>query len=258
MKKLIGVILTVVLILGSMSSAAFAETTPDTTTPTSAPITNKLTDKEITQLRDNMTKDGVDQETQNLLINKIQKGETLDCDNPEKIAAVPKDALTIRKGEMKKKYVFPDGSYIKSYMIPITPKNRDILLEAIGDQKKVDSLLARKKSRFTIQSGQTYDIWVQNGTIGTQGGFSCNFYLSSSNDSIINYLYGPSVWVDSGWSDTSTWQLSIPQKYENTTGAAHALFRYIWSDVGNWQSTCYVHFYISGGQYWSEFQLTQP
>lgn len=90
----------------------------------------------------------------------------------------------------------------------------------------------------------------------TQGGFSCNFNLSSSNDSIINSVSGPSVWVDSGSSDPATWQLSIPQRYENTTGAAHAQFRYIWSDYGGWAYTCYTHFYISGGTYWSEFQVT--
>lgn len=168
--RLISLILCLILLTFS-SAPAFAETTPDTTPPTSAPITNKLTDKEITQIRDNMTKDGVDQETQNLLINKMKKGEMLDCDNPEKIAAVPKDALTIRKGEMKKKYVFPDGSYIKSYMIPITPKNRDILLEAIGDQKKVDSLLAENKLLFTIQSVQTINMWVQDGTLRRRGDF---------------------------------------------------------------------------------------
>jgi hypothetical protein len=123
MKSRFLIVLGLCLILVLFSVPAFAGTTSDTTSPTSAPITNKLTDKEITQIRENMTKDGVDQETQNSLINKIQKGEMLDCDNPEKIAAVPKEALTIRKGEMKKIYVFPDGSYIKSYMIPITSQN---------------------------------------------------------------------------------------------------------------------------------------
>jgi hypothetical protein len=117
MKKNSLLIITLCLVLALSAVPAFAGTTPDTST--SAPITNKLTDKEIAQIRNTMTKDGIDQETQNSLINKMQKGELLDCDNPEKLAAVPKDARTLKKGEMKRYMCFPDGSYLKSYMIQL-------------------------------------------------------------------------------------------------------------------------------------------
>ena len=154
---------------------------------------------------------------------------------------------------MKKIYVFPDGSYRKTYMIPIIPQNRDMLLEAIGDEKKVDSLLAPKSSSFSIQS-QTLDIWVQDGTLQTQGGFSVNFYLSDTNQSVINYVYGASVWCLVGSSDPTTWQLSIPAKKEIDFAYCHAKLRYVWLPL-NGQYTCYTHFYISGGQYWTEFEI---
>lgn len=246
--RLISFVLSLVLVLCSVP--AFAATTPDAEPTNLGNIA--ITDNEVIQLRETMTKDGIDLGKQNSIIDKIQRGEMLDCDNPEIIATIPKDALTLKKGEIKKTYVFPDGSYRKMYMIPITPKNKDILLEAIGDKEKVDSLLEKKSSRYAIQSYSYHDMWVQYGTPVIQGGFSVNFRLSTSNDSIIYYNYGPNVWCFGFTSDPATWQLSIPAKYENQSGYCEAKLRFV--VVGQFdQTTKYTHFYISNGSYWADF-----
>ncbi len=86
------------------------------TTPTFATPAKKI---EISQsdelkLRKNMQKLKIDKKTQDKLVTKIRSGQMLDSENPEKLAMVPKEALTASMNDPVKRYTFPDGSVIES------------------------------------------------------------------------------------------------------------------------------------------------
>ncbi len=56
-----------------------------------------LSTEDISQLKANMTKDGViDEATQNKLIAKLQNGETLDCMDPVKTAEASKNLIATK------------------------------------------------------------------------------------------------------------------------------------------------------------------
>lgn len=87
----------------------------------------KYTDDEITEIRDFLEELGVDTETQDQLITKLENGEIWDSMNPELIESLPEYYHTVNLDEPFKEYVFPDGSV---YQLELTPIDLDKLQTA--------------------------------------------------------------------------------------------------------------------------------
>jgi len=70
----------------------------------------KVLDKQ--KIQDYWDKLNIDRATQKKLLDKINRGEILDSENPEKVKAVA-EKLTISKKKPYAEYTFPDGSKIR-------------------------------------------------------------------------------------------------------------------------------------------------
>lgn len=95
-----------ILLLLSLSSPSFGQ------------ISNTIDQKEIVKIKNLLEKEGVPQDKQEQLIHKLVNNEVWDSFNPSKLELIPKDFFKLSNAETEKKFVFPDGSFIK---IKITP-----------------------------------------------------------------------------------------------------------------------------------------
>lgn len=82
----------------------------------SSPVDKKLAEEfnkseVIKQAKEHFKNQGIDNETQDKLIKKLQKGILIDAQNPEKIKEIV-DKLVISKDNPRVEYVFEDGSKI--------------------------------------------------------------------------------------------------------------------------------------------------
>lgn len=193
---------------------------------------NKLTDKEISNLKVKLNSEGVPKDKQVLLIQKIMNGELIDSINPEKLKAIPKDFFSL-SNDSEKKYVFPDGSYCKISSINIIPENEQKLLDAIGDKKVVDELINNKyknPEQIVQTSGYTYSKWIEKNFLVTGGGFSCNFVTnseSSGSRSVINSISDPMSWGVGGQTSTETLKMDRQAQIGATPAQASMKWRFV-------------------------------
>ncbi|WP_206812482.1 hypothetical protein [Paradesulfitobacterium ferrireducens] len=235
------------LILLVTTTPAFAESKSHPT----------YTDKQIAELKIKLTHEGVSELQQTSLINKLQKGIPLDSMDPVKLASVPEYFFQLDPNNPIKKYVFPDGSYIKNTMtvnkeIPITLENKQELIDAIGVDEA--NKLLMYSSNYTVSS-EPYiyrNTWIQmDGTL-SGGGFECAYALNPGG-----YGYIISVSDADEWSILGTCtgeELTIPTQYQSFYYYANA--RLTWQYIvyqGAAQFTCKVDFFINGGTSWATY-----
>ncbi|AEG61413.1 hypothetical protein V6C32_02865 [Desulforamulus ruminis] len=85
-----------------------------------------LTPEQVKLFKEKALQDGIDEVTQEKLLKKLEKGELLDCMNPEKIKQAQKNTkLTIDKPRAE--YTFEDGSkWVTEITILDSNKTKDI------------------------------------------------------------------------------------------------------------------------------------
>lgn len=106
----IGLMLAVIVMSGSIAFATPSESI-------------KLTPEQVKEFKVNATKDGIDEKTQEKLLNKLQDGELLDCMIPAKIEKAQK-YLVVSLEQPRAEYTFEDGSKIIS---EISIESNDII-----------------------------------------------------------------------------------------------------------------------------------
>lgn len=84
---------------------------------------------DIEKIKEILTEQGVNEETQEKLINKKLNGELWDVENPEKLKEVPDEfyILDFNNPSEKKVYTFEDGSILELSHSPKFPTPREII-----------------------------------------------------------------------------------------------------------------------------------
>ena len=87
------------------------------------------TEIDIEKIKEILTEQGVNEETQEKLINKKLNGELWDVENPEKLKEVPDEfyILDFNNPSEKKVYTFEDGSILELSHSPKFPTPREII-----------------------------------------------------------------------------------------------------------------------------------
>lgn len=131
-------------------------------------------------------------ETQDFLIQKLEKGETWDCMNPEKIAEVPKDYLVPTLKDPVKRYVFEDGSVIENSILVSNTINPLIPMPIYYDNVKISG---------------------KNGLVG--GGFYADYCIDGNSNDRISAVRDSYINVVGG--SYSNKELSIVRSAEDTS-----------------------------------------
>ncbi|WP_125154750.1 hypothetical protein [Clostridium rectalis] len=143
-------------------------------------------------IRKQFLEDGVKPATIEKLINKIKNGETLDAENPDKIAQVPKGFFkfelkdSTEKSIQEKTYTFEDGSYIKVESIPT---------------KRIKIIEPLTRSVEYSHYGAIYtDEFIKTTYGSSKVVFYCIFRMLNQSRSVINNVYGTTGWGLGSWT----------------------------------------------------------
>lgn len=222
-KRIIGSLCIALMFVFVVSSFAVAQ-----------PAQNKtiLSTEDISQLKANMTKDGViDETTQNKLIAKLQNGETLDCMDPVKTAEASKN-LIATKDNPRAEYIFEDGSYI---FIEVN----------VVEAPDLDSF------ESDDESGLERWNYIANASAGTallNANFNAYINIRDGYDDI----EGLGTWYIYVWNNTWTvTDYSITRQVETATQPATA--RLTWKITNG--GTCWLQLNVKDDGWYSTFQL---
>lgn len=189
-----------------------------------------LTD--TTSIINRMDQLGIEKDVQSSLLEKIKNGETLDCENPQKVSQIINKLIT-SSDNPKCEYTFPDGSKIIS-------------------ETTIDS-------EMILFSGSTVrTVTVRNGTIFIKAEYKAQILLNSDYPkSQILQVYDPFVTVYSG-SLTSIPVLKIEQSLQSGTTPAKArmTFSYEYSAVGYplRSGIAWLDLLVRDSNYWNDFR----
>jgi hypothetical protein len=114
MKKLIILLLVMVMAVSISGNALAAENNKSSKNIHGTNVNIADFKQKASELR-------ISAKVQEKLIEKLQSGEILDADNPEKYTKKVKDALKLTDKEPRKEYTFPDGSKV---VVSVTPVNQ--------------------------------------------------------------------------------------------------------------------------------------
>lgn len=238
-KKLFVLLLTGILVL-AFSLPAFAA----------------ISNTQINGLKQEIEKEGIPKDKQEILYNKIISGELPDVLNSKMQSLIPSDFYT--SNQKDKQFVFPDGSYLKisvekSEKIPVTSENKGKLLAISGNNAYVDNLYAQNTLSPLIV--QYLTIWVQ----GYSGVTSCKY----KEDIILDGDYGQSqitnVYPESltitvlGGSYSLITAPTILNRQQSGTNPATSYCKFQVTIPGVLSATETLESYVRDGQYWATF-----
>lgn len=170
------------------------------------------TNIDINNFKQKSNEMGINAKTQKKLIEKLQKGNLLDADNPEKYTNKVKNALTLTDKDPIKEHTFDDGSKVVVSITPEVEVNQRAGIAAIDEPDRARSCGSGycryyshrvKKETGTVIMAFLADFTINNGA----------------------YDYITQVWDEtaSGFGGTtSTPNLRLLQKKETSYGRANA------------------------------------
>lgn len=170
-------------------------------------LSEKSDDKVYDEIRLELKKNGISQETQDKLITKLKNGEKWDSMNPEKLKEIPKDYFKLNnKTSETKRYVFSDGSFIEQ-SVEITP---------VYSLRSVDGGDISNGTGYHNVKGAK--VHVNKGFVSL--GFMADYTLVNNADDSIDNVYGEWIKVIGGtYSDRN---LRIVSSKEGVNGPAKA------------------------------------
>lgn len=170
---------------------------------------------DLEEVKNNLTSLGIDEETQNKLINKLINGEVWDSLNPKCLEKVPKSFFNISFDNPINRYEFPDGSVIEVGI-------------KFPEGFELDNIeRAGSISGGTSSSGTGYssikgaEIYRYAGMYSL--GFYADFTLVNGGYDYISNVYSP--WTKSAASNITYPELLIYSKNESISGPARAELR---------------------------------
>ncbi|TGE37499.1 hypothetical protein E4K67_12145 [Desulfosporosinus fructosivorans] len=226
-------------------------------------ITSKgaLSSSEIIQLKKNFSSENVPVDTQRMLIEKLNSGQLINSMDSKFTALIPEGALNVSENQPVKKFVFPDGSYIKNSMkvtkkISIIPENRAQLIEAIGNTQEVDTLLATESSANGIVSPMVLPpktfmgVYMQKESGNVSASFYTNFVEKDAQASYIIKSYTSSVAVTGGTYTKDPIDYTTNQYQDGSTPAQAQLDFTVTLIGGSAMSDYHLVFNVRDYSYW--------
>lgn len=220
LKKISSILITGVLILSSSTSVFAEQGDPSNSDSTKISINpTVINDKE--SIRENFNELGIDSDTQEKLLKKIENGELLDSENPEKInegvttkSSNPINNIlgkSINSAGYTTRTVFPDGSIS---ILSVTPGTGTVCGSGYCNY-------------------QNTKIYSSN-TVVTAS-FLANFTIVNGGYSYISYVWDPSVrtFISTSFSNLS---LNITRPSESLQFSAQASMTWIYSSVAGSQN----------------------
>jgi multisubunit Na+/H+ antiporter MnhC subunit len=147
MKKKIAVSLIGAALLLAPIQSSYAEAQPK----------SYLSQEDEVKARSNMTYLGIDQKTQDRLVQKMKNGQLLDSDNPDKLRDVDHKIFLTKPGEVHR-HVFEDGSVVETSLSGGTSTcgTGYCMYDGVTVGRYTTSVTATFRASYTITQGKQY------------------------------------------------------------------------------------------------------
>ncbi|PSJ94232.1 hypothetical protein, partial [Brevibacillus fortis] len=200
-----------------------------------------LNNEEVAQLKRNLTELGIDDKTQNELIDKYNKGEIWDSMNPNKIKQVTSNLKLTAKNPVQK-FTFPDGSVLQ---VKATVLNEKV----INTKQNINEILPASSKECGSGYCKVYDVLV-DGTSGVQSAeFRADFVHVQGGYDYISEIYDWRIVVIGGSYSLNEFTINRPK--EDKRRSAQATLKWTMTTIGGaGGATSYLRLHVQNDD-WS-------
>ncbi len=194
------------------------------------------------EIKESLDELGIDETTQDSLINKLEKGEIWDSMDKEQVSQIPEDYFNVSEKEPVKRYTFPDGSVIEQKIeIPTTKSQSNISPSAISGGSVVSG------SGYTTYKG--VKVSKTSGLMGM--GFYANYTFVQGGSDIIESVYDRWVKVVGGSYSVDTFQITRKTEVSGNPATAKLIADISWVGGVTGSGTEWLYLNVGNDRAWS-------